>query len=105
MCIFTAAQFEKQHIEAEQAARYDTEAWQEPIETHLARVERTTILEVAKGALDFEKIDRFGTREQRRVAAIMTVLGWERGPREANGRFWYPVGKAPRTQKCGISGS
>jgi predicted P-loop ATPase len=83
-------EFEQRHIVAEQAARYETDAWQEPIENYLATVTRTTILQVAKSALDFEKVDRLGTREQRRIAAILTVLDWRRGKREGGTgqRFW-----------------
>jgi hypothetical protein len=57
-------------------------------------VSRTTIIQVAKGALDFEKIDKFGTREQRRVVAILTVLKWRRGKREpgTGKRFWERQG-------------
>jgi predicted P-loop ATPase len=83
-------EFERQYIEPEQADRYEADAWQEPIEAFLASVKRTTILQVAKSALDFEKIDRFGTREQRRIAAILTVLGWHRGRRGGSKgeRYW-----------------
>jgi hypothetical protein len=84
-------EFEQQYIAREQAARYETDAWQEPIQNYLAGVRRTTILQVAKSALDFEKIDKFGTREQRRIAAILTILGWRRGERGNRGeRYWEP---------------
>src|SRR5206468_678099 len=79
--------FEQQHIMAEQAARYETDAWQEPITRYLDRLheKKTTILEVAIGALEFEgerplmpknrdeprpvrgtPINRLGTADQRR---------------------------------------
>jgi hypothetical protein len=82
-------EFERQLIEPEQAERYDADAWQEPIANYLVGVTRTTILQVAKSTLDFEKIDKLGTRDQRRIAAILTVLGWRRGTRGPNGeRYW-----------------
>jgi hypothetical protein len=90
VCWWPDREFERKHVEAEQAARYETDAWQEPVETYLATVRRTTILQVAKSALDFEKIDKLGTREQRRIANILTVLGWQRGKREGHARFWEP---------------
>ena len=85
-------EFERSVIETEQKARYETDEWQEPIEDYLDMlvVKQVTILQVAKAALGFtEKLDRFGTREQRRIAAILTVLGWTRGRRSHGGvRNW-----------------
>ena len=82
--------FEREHVMAEQAARYESDAWEDPIRTFLEKQTRTTVLEVARGALDFEKIDRFGTADQRRVTAIMTLTGWARGKREpGTGKRWW----------------
>ena len=81
--------FEHDYAMPEQAARYEGDAWEEPIGTFLATVTRTTILQVARSALDFETNDRIGTIDQRRVAAAMTTLGWKRGKRGPNGeRYW-----------------
>jgi predicted P-loop ATPase len=85
--------FERQHIAPEQAARYESDVWEEPIAAFLnAQAGTTTILQVAKGALDFQKIDRLGTADQRRIAAIMTTLGWRRREKREPGtgaRVWY----------------
>ena len=84
--------FEREHVMPEQAERYETDAWEEPVAKYLRGVDKATIVQVAKNALDFERIDRFGTADQRRVAAIMTTLGWRRARRAHGGvRLWKPV--------------
>jgi predicted P-loop ATPase len=79
--------FERDHIMPEQAARYEGDAWEEPIREFLNGVQKTTIIAVAKSALDF-KADRLGTADQRRIAAVMTNLGWKQGKRDMRGRWW-----------------
>ena len=98
---------------AEQAARYEVDAWEEPVKHYLSRLHdpRTTIMQVAIGALGYEParpgmtvqagapqplrgtpINRLGTADQRRIAAILTNLDWCRGKREPHTgqRFWVP---------------
>jgi predicted P-loop ATPase len=83
------AEFERDHAQAEQAQRYEADVWEEPIATFLRSVSQTTVLQVAKSALDFETIDRLGTADARRIAVIMTELGWHRARRGAGGiRLW-----------------
>jgi predicted P-loop ATPase len=90
------AEFEREHAMPEQALRYESDAWEQPVASFLDRlartktgIRRTTLLEVAQSALGFDKVDRFGTADQRRIAAILTNLGWRRGKRGHLGtRYW-----------------
>jgi predicted P-loop ATPase len=95
--------FEREHILPEQEQRFESDAWEEPIAHFLAAQTRATILQVAIGALEYQgdhhmrmpddrhtPINRLGTADQRRIAAIMISLGWKRGKREAKTgqRYW-----------------
>jgi Virulence-associated protein E len=105
------AQFERETIAVEQEARYEPDAWEQPIADFLNRLpgdmitpKRATILQIAIHALDFEEerpttkdeprgtpINRLSPHDQRRIAAVLVHLGWEpkRSKRE---RWWGPVG-------------
>src|SRR5262249_37657813 len=80
--------FEAKYAKLEQDARYESDAWEEPISVFLDTVSRTTVLQVAKSALDFEKNDRLGTADQRRISAAMLRLGWKRARRGTGGIRW-----------------
>ena len=92
--------FEREHILPEQEQRLESDAWEEPIAQFLAAQTRVTILQVAIGALGYQgkhrmpddrdtPINRLGTADQRRIAAILISLGWKRGKREAGtARYW-----------------
>jgi predicted P-loop ATPase len=96
--------FEREHIMPEQAERYESDAWEQPIERYLALLyeKKVTIIQVAVGALGNEverplttinkdepqptrgtPINRFGTADQRRIATVLTRLGWQKGKRQA----------------------
>lgn len=77
---------ERLHIMPQQEARYEGDAWEEPIAAFLVTTTKTTVAAVAKSALDF-KTDRIGTQDTRRITAIMTSLGWEQ-KRSNSGRWW-----------------
>jgi hypothetical protein len=85
--------FEKEHIQPEQDLRFEGDAWEEPIREFLRSVSRTTILQVAKSALEF-KNDRIGTADARRIAVVLTMIGWKRTKREPSTgrRFWSKGG-------------
>jgi hypothetical protein len=72
---------EREHIEPQQKQRYEADAWEEKIATWIAGKMDVTVSEVAHGALRIETV-RLGTAEQRRIAAALDNLGWERGERK-----------------------
>jgi predicted P-loop ATPase len=83
--------FEREHIQPEQEARFEPDAWEEAISGYLADKKRVTVLEVARLAL-FIETARLGTADQRRVTAILDRLGWKRGARgDKGGRYWIPL--------------
>ena len=69
-----------EHIEPQQAARYEADAWEDAIETFLVGRSRTTVFEVAREGLHIET-QRIGTADQRRISAAVEQLGWVRGER------------------------
>jgi predicted P-loop ATPase len=80
--------FEQQHIKQEQEARFEADAWEDHIADFVATRTRVTIGEIAQGALFFDK-SKIGTADQRRIAAILELLGWHRLPKDRQGkRFW-----------------
>jgi Virulence-associated protein E len=91
--------FEREYIAPRQAARYESDAWEELVEEYLEPKEtltaenaNVTLINIAVDVLGYEReppngviplprrtpINQFGTANQRRVAAIMTKLGWRR---------------------------
>jgi predicted P-loop ATPase len=105
-------EFERQHIQPEQEARYEPDAWEQPIARFLATLhepKRTTILQIAVGVLEYEverplmprdknepqpvrgtPLNRLGKADQLRIAAILTHLGWV-PRRDMRARWWQPA--------------
>jgi predicted P-loop ATPase len=80
--------FEQQHIKQEQEARYEADAWEDLIKDYVATQAKVTIGQIAQHALFFDK-SKIGTADQRRIAAILELLGWHRLPKDWQGkRFW-----------------
>jgi predicted P-loop ATPase len=80
---------ELQHIQAEQEARFEHDAWQEPILdylNHLGPGAHVTVWELARQALKIET-PRIGTADQRRITGILEHLGWHREKMNAAGRI------------------
>jgi virulence-associated protein E len=99
------AEFEREQILPEQEARFEPDAWEEPVARYLAMLneKKTTILEIATGALDYEierpvskdeirgtPINRLGKADQLRIAAVLTHLCWI-PKRDKNRRWWEPM--------------
>ena len=80
--------FERKHIEPEQAARFEADAWEETIADWLKGKTKVTIGEIARGALSIET-PRIGTADQRRIAAVLELLGWQRLPKDWQGKRWW----------------
>jgi predicted P-loop ATPase len=85
--------FEREHIMKEQADRYESDAWEEPIAAYVKTKERVLIGEVARQAL-FIETAKIGTADQRRIIAILTTLGWHRQKVDWQGKRWW----GPRAQ-------
>jgi Virulence-associated protein E len=96
--------FEREHIAGEQEARFEPDIWEEKIAKYLNGRTRTTILEVAVRALDFEQarpptimmgqtrgtpINRLSPQDQRRITSILVHLDWE-PKRDKTTRWWQP---------------
>lgn len=78
--------FEQDHIEPQQGARYEHDAWIDLIENYLADRSSVTLLDLAVNACGLDK-SRVGPMEQRRITAILRVLEWL--PRHSrHGNYW-----------------
>lgn len=86
------ANFEREHIMAQQAARYEADAWEDTIRAYLEHKTRITIGEVGVHALGFQTA-RFGVADQRRIAAALEQLHWQRerpdGKTDWQGKRWW----------------
>jgi predicted P-loop ATPase len=77
--------FEREHIKPQQDARFDLDAWHEPIGTYLKDIASqaeagrkepcTTVLQVAIGALGFEK-SRLSKADQMRISQSIQKHEW-----------------------------
>jgi predicted P-loop ATPase len=91
------AEFERQHAMPEQAKRYETDPWEQPIREHLDQADpnrRFTVLQVAAlVGFNEDKRDRFGMRESNRITAILSSIGWRRSAKRGTGgiRLWERI--------------
>ena len=82
--------FERTHIAPEQSARYEADAWEESITDFLKTNTKVTLGQIAKDALHIDT-PRLGRAEQNRIIAALERIGWERKPKDWQGKtFWMP---------------
>lgn len=72
----------------EQAARYEADAWEENIRDYLGTHSKVTVGQIAREALSIET-PRIGTADQRRITAVLDLLGWRRLPVDWQGKRWW----------------
>ena len=106
------SKFEIEHIQAEQASRYESDAWEETIGAwldklhdnpaavmgHVTAEARCTVMQVAVSAL-FMETQKVGTHEQRRIKAAIERMGWDQGKRVTAGRFLHTRTDRPYAQE------
>ena len=80
--------FERDHMMAEQEARYEGDTWEDTIRDYLRTRSRVTVGQIAREAL-FVETARIGTADQRRIAAALERLGWRRQPKDWQGKRWW----------------
>jgi predicted P-loop ATPase len=85
-CWWPSAAFEREHIATEQDARYEADAWEQPIAAYADCKERITTLDVAREALHIET-GKIGVPEQRRIGAILRKAGWTKS-RSGSQNYW-----------------
>jgi len=85
-------QFEREHIQPQQEARYEADVWEDKIHNVLLGKSRVTVGQVAIDGLGFET-PRIGRSEQNRIMAAMERVGWKRerpdGKTDWQGKRWW----------------
>jgi predicted P-loop ATPase len=84
--------FEEEHIKPQQAARYETDVWEEKIGEYLSTASRVTVGDVALHGMHMQT-QRIGRADQNRITAAMVRLGWKRerevGKTDWQGKRWW----------------
>jgi predicted P-loop ATPase len=68
--------FEREHIRPHQDDHFEGDPWHEAIAAHVADLPRVRVTDIARNVLMIERA-KVGTAEQRRIAAVLTGLGWK----------------------------
>lgn len=87
------ADFEREHIQPQQQARFEFDAWFDAIKANLetSTLREITVWEIAQG-LGFENRKQLGTLDQRRIVACLQALGCEYKHTERGNRWVLPPG-------------
>jgi predicted P-loop ATPase len=85
------ADFERDHIQPQQQARFEFDPWFDAIRANLIASTRldTTVWEVAQG-LGFDNRKQLGTMDMRRITACLAALGCEYKHTETGNRWIVP---------------
>lgn len=85
--------FEAEHIVPQQADRYEEDPWRHEIEGWILKevIYSATVNDILKNGLGVA-VQHIGTREQRRVSAIMKRLGWNRNEKNSRRPYERPEG-------------
>ncbi|WP_327205884.1 virulence-associated E family protein [Rhizobium beringeri] len=82
--------FEREHIEPQQAERYEADVWEDAIRAYIRDKSSVLVGEIARDALHFET-NRIGKADQNRITAILGRIGWERRKKDWRGNIrWGP---------------
>jgi predicted P-loop ATPase len=68
-------EFEQENIKPQQDDRFEGDPWEEAIRAYVATLSRVRITDIARNVFMIETA-KIGTSEQRRIAAVLTGLGW-----------------------------
>jgi predicted P-loop ATPase len=68
--------FERTHIRPQQDDRFEGDPWDEAIAAHVSTLSRVRVTDIARNVLAIESA-KVGTAEQRRIAAVLSGLGWK----------------------------
>ena len=79
------------HIRPQQDDRFEGDPWDEAIAAHVAALSRVRVTDIARNVLAIESA-KMGTSEQRRIAAVLTGLGWK-PVRDWQGRAYVRPGE------------
>ena len=83
--------FEKTTMQPEQEARYEADAWEDVLRAFLADETRTSVPEIATRALGLKNA-QLGTRDTRRITAILRRFGFTQEKDREGKRFWVRAG-------------
>ena len=97
------AAFEREHIAPEQRQRFEADPWDETIRDFAVGRKRLSVVEIARQALGFDAIAKVGTADQRRIAGVLTDMGWTLRSRLARALLRGPRGPCRMTDNVALT--